>query len=627
MLPEAYLKAKGFKLRQAPGEWQTQCPFCGDKNRHGHLYVNRDHGAWICHRCQESGSFFDLQTKLGDKPEPIHRDLHARWEIWEWLVDFCMAELLDSREAMNYLQETRGFSLETIAQNRLGYVPANFMDSALSKWTLEELKQAGLLGEKNYPLFFDAVLIPYFERNRVTALRAKNYATGGILQAKDTSLRLFGVNNIRGHSEVFLCEGELDAIYLQQEGFPACAAPGAGVFQEDWVTYFTNAKRVYVVYDSDDAGFKGGHRTAQMIGKKARILELPVPNGQESTDITEYFLRDVHTKKEFTELVDATRGERIHTIHSALTERDRLLEEQGVRTGFGSLDHALIPGLLPGQVVTVLAKTGAGKTAFVSQLLHNMSSWVSFDAAHTGLDIPVLVFSLEQTRSEMAERLERIGRLHHPSIERDQLTAWYSSIRINDENKMPPSEVPVLIEEYIDDVGVPPKVLMVDYLGYWSRAFPKKSKYEQVSEAIMELKRIAKQHEVVVVAPHQVSRVGRAGERLELDYARDSGVVEETSDFVLSLFKPGQKYVEDEDFDERDWRKRADTRLEVLKSRHGGVGTTVQMYWAPYSLALVERGSWLEPQVEAEYVSESLGLLYEEVARNHRRGFVMKGPA
>ena len=68
MTPEAYLRRKGFKLRKAPGEHQTQCPFCGDKNKAGHLYVNREHGAFMCHRCGESGSFYALQEKLGDKP-------------------------------------------------------------------------------------------------------------------------------------------------------------------------------------------------------------------------------------------------------------------------------------------------------------------------------------------------------------------------------------------------------------------------------------------------------------------------------------------------------------------------------------------------------------------------------
>lgn len=620
--PENYLKSKGFKLRQAPGEWQTQCPFCGDTNKHGHLYVNRDHGAWICHRCQEHGGFAELQERLGDKPEPIFRDLASRWEVWQWLSDFAMGELLDSTEALSYLKDQRGLTVESIAKNQLGYLSNDWMETALEKWTLEELKGAGLVGEKNYPVFWNSILIPYLERNNIVALRGKNLDTGNIIQTKDTSTRLYGANNIRGHTEVYLCEGELDAIYLSQLGYPACGSPGAGVFQESWVTWFTEARRVFIAFDADEPGIKGANRTAGMIGKKSRIIELPVPDKEKSTDITEYFLRDFHTKEEFDEIVDRVRGERIYSVVASLEERDKMLADDGVKTGFDDLDRVLLPGLLPGQVVTILAKTGAGKTAFISQLLHNMSSWSSFDNSHSGSGIPVLCLSLEQTKSEMAERLERIGRLHYPQVTKEEFGGWYSSVRICDENKVPPEDVPVLVDEFIEEIGVPPKVLMVDYLGYWSRAFPKKSKYEQVSEAIMELKRIAKQLELVVIAPHQVSRMGRRGERLELDFARDSGVVEETSDFVFSLYKPGERFEEEED-ESIDWRKRADTRLEVLKSRHGGVGATVLMHWAPFSLALTERGSWLENKVQDEWNAEAIGLLYDDVLRNHQRGFVL----
>jgi hypothetical protein len=583
------------------------------------LYVNREHGAWLCHRCQESGSFFDLQERLGDTPERIDKEIAHRWDVWQHMVDLCIMELLDQSDALSYLHDERGFTSRTIAEYRLGWVPENIMDLLLERWTIADLKNAGLINDKNYPLFWNRILIPYYDRGHVVALRAKDMG-GNILQTKDTSIRLFGSNNIRGHSEVFLCEGEFDAAYLHQMGYPACASPGAGAYQEEWNTWFESARRVFVCFDADEAGRKGAHRTAQIIGEKARIVELPVPNEAKSADITEYFLRDLHTKDEFDHLISTVRGERIFSVTSALAERDKLLEHEGVKLGFSDLDRCLLPGLLPGQLMTVLAKTGAGKTALLSQLLHNVSSWSSFDGSESGLTVPTLVLSLEQTKSELSDRLERIGRLYLPSLERENLGEWYSKVRICDENKVPPEDVPVLIDEFIEEVGEPPKILMVDYLGYWSRAFPGKSKYEQTSEAVMELKRIAKEYEVVILAPHQVSRAGRRGERLELDFARDSGVVEETSDFVLSLFKPGEKFEADDvaDLDEVDWRKRADTRLEVLKSRHGSVGSTLMFYWAPFSLALVERGSSLERKVEQEWVMADMNWVYEDVLKVHR---------
>lgn len=607
----AYLQQKGFNLRNAPGEHQTQCPFCGDKNKYGHLYINREHGAYMCHRCGESGSFFQLQVKLGDKPEPAAASVADKWRLWEDMVSECQDGLLEAPDALEYLRVSRGLRAETIGKYRLGWAPRNIMDRMLTRWKMYDLRNAGLVTDENYPLFWDRLIIPYFQRNHVVTLRGKQLG-GNILQAKDTSIFLFGADNLRGHSEVFICEGELDAMFLDQMGYPACAIPGALNFQEHWVTWFDDAKRVFVVLDADDAGRKGAAKIEQMLGRRARIVELPVPQGQKSTDITEYFLRDFHSQDEFEHLIDRYRGQRLYTFLDGIKERDELLMKEGIRLGWSDLDYAIAPGLLPGQVVTVLAKTGAGKTAFLTQICHNLSSWQTYDKTDGGPGIPTLVLSLEQTKAEYMNRLERTSKLYNTAPDPVELNQWYSNLRICDENKIPPQDVPHIVDEFIDDVGEPPRLIVVDYLGYWARAFKAKSKYEQVSEAVMELKRLAKDTGAAIVAPHQVSRLSKVGQRIDMDFARDSGVVEETSDFVFSLFRPGENK-EDEDSDNQ-----MDVRLEILKSRHGNVGRQVLMLWAPYSLALIPRGGRLEQKVKAEWLMAEAQADYEEVLKMHK---------
>jgi hypothetical protein len=380
-------------------------------------------------------------------------------------------------------------------------------------------------------------------------------------------------------------------MFLHQMGYAACAIPGAGNYQDHWNMYFEEARRVFLVLDNDDAGRKGVFTIQQQLGRKARHIELPIPevSDVDSTDISEFFLRDGHTKGDFEELVTKARGQRVFKLG---------------------------PGLLPGQVCTILAKTGAGKTAFLTQLIHNLSSWQPYDKSTTGPGLPVLLLSLEQTKAEIAERLERISRLYSPSVPRAEIEWWHSALRVTDENKIPAADVPVLIEEFVEEVGKQPRLVVVDYLGYWARGFPSKSKYEQVSEAVMELKRLAKEREIAIVAPHQVSRSGRRGERLELDFARDSGVVEETSDFVFSLFKPSEKVEQDPDV-ELDYRQKSEVRLEILKSRHGGVGKTILMDWAPYSLALVPRGDRAK-EMQTEWRALDAQLPYGEVLKAHR---------
>ena len=452
-------------------------------------------------------------------------------------------------------------------------------------------------------------MMPYYQRGQIVGLRGKKVG-GNVLQAKDTSIHLYGADNLLGHKEVYICEGEMDAMYLDQRGYPACAIPGAGSFQEHWKPWFEDATRVFICLDADEAGTKGAHRIKSMLGEKAKIVELPVPDGYETTDVSEYFQRDGHTNKDFDKLIADVRGNRLHTYEASLVNVLDLHAKEGVKLGFRDLDLALV-GLLPGQVVTVLAKTGVGKTAFLSQVVFNQSMWQSYDKKEEGPGIPTLVLSLEQTRSELATRLQRIGRLYNPwSTDEDQ-SKWFALMRINDENAVPPEDVRVLVEEYIEQTGMPPRMLMVDYLGYWARSFKGGSKYEQVTEAVMELKRIAKEYGVTVIAPHQVSRTGDRGKRLELDFARDSGAVEETSDFVFGLYRPHENRDNEQD-ELSPWRLRADVRLEVLKSRHGAVGKETRMYWAPYSLAMVPVSSSLEPRVQKEWNAIDKQLSYEQ---------------
>ncbi len=610
MRPEQYLQEKGYKLRSAPGEWQTQCPFCGDTNKYGHLYVNKDHGAFFCHRCGQNGSFFTLQTLLGDRPEPATREAAAKQDVYASLVEIAQDCLIGNPDALSYLREQRGLKAETIGKYRLGWVGKDVMERLLEKWTIGDLRVAGLVTDSNYPLIWDRVLIPYFQRDRVVTVRGKVIG-GNVIQAKDTSIHLFGVDNLRGHAEVFICEGEFDAMFLHQLGYPAVAVPGALNFQEHWATWFDDARRIFVVLDADDAGRRGAAKIQAILGKRTRVVEFPVPYGAKSTDVTEFFLRDRHTKEDFEQLVESVRGRRLFTFSDGIKERDELLSKQGVKLGWKDLDYAIEPGLLPGQLTVVLAKTGVGKTAFLTQVAHNLSSWTSYDKTESGPGEPVLVLSLEQTKAEFINRLARIGRLYNVGADEEEISRWYCNMRIVDENQIPPGDLPALIDEFIEEVGQPPRIMFVDYLGYWARSFKSSSKYEQVSEAVMELKRLAKDHQMAIIAPHQMSRVARHGQRVDLDTARDSGVVEETSDFVFGLYRPS------DDDGEVDYLRRAEVRLEVLKSRHGNVGRQVSMLWAPYSLALVWRSRKMEVKVEKEWAMYDRQASYEDVVKMH----------
>ena len=607
-----YLRSKGADPKPAGSsrdQYQIRCMFCGDsKNqRHRHLYVNQENGAFKCHRCDEQGGFRDLQRKFGDTPESgddVRQ--HEPESIYRAAVEIAEDALFDYPEVVKYLNG-RGLTADTIVAFRLGYMGPNYRAQLLERFDLGSMREAGLIQRNGNGMWSaPAIIIPYFDGTRITQLRAKQIG-GPTIGLPGVPTRLFNVNAIKDVDEAYVCEGEMDTIMLDMYGFPAVGVPGASAFKDLWVRYFNGKKRVFVIPDHDPVnpttgkrpGIEGARRTAEMIGDKAKIVNLPTSNDI-STDVGDYFMRDGHTVEDFTALIDAARGKRLFTFSNSMVEWEDLLTQDGIELGFKDLDSIIAPGMLPGQVCILLAKTGVGKTAFAAQ--------VAWNIART--DTPTLFLSLEQMKGEIANRFRRIGRYSQPWTSNEQIGEKLSLFRVNDENRVPPDDIPFLLEEFEFETGMRPKLVVVDYLGYWSRSFKGGSQYEQTTAAIMELKNIAKREKVCIFAPHQVSRAGRRGEKLSLDYARDSGAVEETGDYVFALHAPSQQ--DGKDPQKMTLRDRADIRLDILKSRHGGGGKEIRLLFAPLTLSIVPNIKSNVTKVEKEWRAHDLSVTFDE---------------
>jgi len=617
----AYLQDKGLTPKKAGvDQWQVRCMFCGDsKNQsHRHLYINQEHGAFKCHRCDESGGFWKLQEHFGDKPEKAaasNEPTHAAQTIYERAVAIAEDALFDHPEVVKYLNR-RGVTAQTIVDFRIGYMGAEWTKEMHATFDLYSMREAGLIGANSNDFWvYNAILIPYIDEGRVKQLRGKQIEGRTIgLGGKPT--RLFNSDGIKGEREVFVCEGEMDAVLLSQLGYPTVGVPGAGAFKDLWLRHFEEARRIFVIPDHDNinpntgkrAGIEGARRTIEILGPRAKLLQLIDDATDDPTDLTDYFIRDNHSIDEFQRRIDNARGKRLFTFTDSYKEWEEHLSLEGIYTGFKDLDRYVHPGFLPGQVGIVLAKTGVGKTTFATQLITNF----------VDNDVAVMMLSLEQMKGEIASRLLKISRYNDARKTPAEVGERFNGhFLLNDDNRIPAEDVPFLIEEFEEQMGCRPKVLVVDYLGYWARAFRGGSAYEQTTAAIMELKRIAKQEKVFLLAPHQVSRAGTRGQQLTLDSARDSGAIEETGDFVFGLYAPSHK--DGLDPSQLTFKDRADLRLDLLKSRHGNVGKDVRMWFAPMSLAVLPATFNEQHVIKAEWDAFDRSLNYDEFQAERSR--------
>lgn len=591
----SYLASKGVQVRKANGtEVVAHCFFCDEQKRSPKLYINIESWLYDCKLCGESGNKKTLMRHFGDKDEssvnyfPGH-DPATRRKVLTAAANLAHKILLDNEDMCTYLVK-RGLSPDTISESRLGYVPPNYGFAHILKdqhgFSTAELVGAGLLTENGQEFLSHSLAIPYFHHQTVVQLRAKDM-DGRYRTAGGEVSRLFNEDSLHGAERVLITEGELDALILQQHlasskepvarTLAVVAIPGANALPDMFASYFTKVKRVYVGLDPDETGQKATLKIKELIGPQARIVQLPT--GDPKCDWTE-FLRDKtdlspwggHTYQDVLHLLAEADlvGKRVFSVQDAhLRWQQDQVERPGIKLGYLSLDSRIKPGLRPGQIMIPLAKTGTGKSVFLANVCHNARSHRT------------LFLSLELTAVELFGMLRRIHFFHNPEAPIEQMSTDYRWLRIVDENRLREQDFATLIAEYTEDVGAPPELVVVDYLGYYARGFKGGSPYEKTSDAVMGLKAEAKQHGVAIIAPHQVNRGAKDGTPLDAGDARDSGVVEETGDFVLSLFRPDQAIGEED-------AVTGAFNIQLLKSRHGGKGMSASLRFSNMSLVIVD---------------------------------------
>ena len=259
-----------------------------------------------------------------------------------------------------------------------------------------------------------------------------------------------------------------------------------------------------------------------------------------------------------------------------------------IQLGYRELDSWL-RGLAPGEVCTIMARPGVGKTAFALNLIDRMTS---------PEQLPILMFSLEQQGTEIFERItsmvtgwpgrevEERARLEDPALT-DQLRAicdrWRHVVFVEKPCALEQVDK-LLIEARSSNLWPEPlRLVVVDYLGMVGQSKPS-NVYEQTSRVARELKNYAKRHHVALVVLCQVDREGGSGgEPITLKMARDSGVIEEAADYLLGLWRPELK-----EGITREAREavRGQFVVAVLKNRSGPAPKRVTLQFDSTSLRI-----------------------------------------
>ncbi len=213
----------------------------------------------------------------------------------------------------------------------------------------------------------------------------------------------------------------------------------------------------------------------------------------------------------------------------------------GLRTGFAEMDRKT-GGLQKSDLIILAARPSMGKTSLALNLAYNVA---------VNEDTPVGIFSLEMSREQLVMRMLgssagfnlhnlRRGKLRAEDWPRltaacEQLSK--APIFIDDNSGISVLEMKAKARRLKQQHGL--GLIIIDYLQLMSSSGRVENRQQEISAISRNLKGMAKDLEVPVLALSQLSRgvEARTDHRPMLSDLRESGAIEQDADLVLFIFR------------------------------------------------------------------------------------------
>lgn len=265
----------------------------------------------------------------------------------------------------------------------------------------------------------------------------------------------------------------------------------------------------------------------------------------------------------------------LYNTYANIEELSRLKGRvSGVPTGFTALDN-LLTGMHGGELILVGARPSMGKTSFAM----NIAGYAALTAGKS-----VAVFSLEMPREQIALRLLcSDARVDMQKVRSGTLSGddWMRLARsigpmsnaplyIDDTAGITPSQLRSRCRRLMMDKGL--DLVVLDYLGLMHSDTKSENRQLEVSEISRQLKAIALELKIPLIACAQLSRAAtsRPDKRPILSDLRDSGSIEQDADVVMFIHR--------EAYYDPSCEEKNVGEIILAKQRNGPLGT-VKLAW------------------------------------------------
>lgn len=538
------LRDYGFELS---GAKQVMLKCCFHEDGNASLSVNQDTGVFHCHACKAGGSVIDFvarreglsipeaMKRLANEPDPVSAPKQAT-----------VKPKGDIAATYSYRDEMGQELYQVVRMNPKDFRQRH-QENGEWVWNMQGVRK-----------------VLY---NLPTILKANS-------------------------AFVWICEGEKDADNLKKCGYVGTTNVGGAGKWLDGYTDCLAGKEIILCGDNDDAG--RAHMIKVLaalstVAKTVRKIDVPAP----SKDVSDYiatFNGDMDAAAralyELTEsAVVLTGGVAVPVQTMAELEREYQIHIKDCEHNTLNLGAWLpslgreVRGLVPGELVTLLADTGVGKTACLQNI------------AICAAPIQTILFELELPGTLTFERFVSAS-VGTPSAtvyndykhNEGRGIDWRTNGKLNhivvcSKSRVTPMDIEKIIIQTELKTGNRPKLVLVDYVGLVQGVG--KSRYERVSSVAEEMKVVAKSTKTIIVIASQVARNNDENPEVCLHDGKDSGSIENSSGLVIGL-----------------WRDPKDATLlnaKILKNTKGTAGKIIQCNFHGATMQITERAKYMDP--------------------------------
>ncbi len=529
-----YMQRRGATFKRNGGEDFCLCPLHDDHNPSMRIKGN----TWYCDPCQKGGTVIDLHMMIGN---------------------------LSLSDALTDLEEMAGLS-----------------DKPSTPPPPKPVKPA----EKNFAAIYDYESELGELLFQVCRTEDKKFFQRRLHQNKwqwglgDTRRVLYHLPEVLKADTVVVCEGEKDADTWRSLGYCATTCPmGSGKWLDAYSDNLTD-KHIIISHDNDDPGRKHRDMIIKSLEGKVEdiaVLRIPDPHN-DATDWAEEFSTLDAAKADAKELISQAtllpKGMNIPVM--SIGRMQDMLVASLARDVENTVDLSrFLPSLRqsvgplePGEVVTLIADTGQGKSAVLQNMCMRLPEHriLFFE-----LELPDKLLTLRYTAAHENMSILRARKLYSagkkPTLQhvRHVWTCTRAGLTVEDIVKIT-RQSELLI-------GSPPTVVIVDYLQLIKGGG---GRYERFSNNAEDLKTFAKEANAVLVQASQIKRpIDERFREPSLHDAKESGSIENSSGLILGM------WLEEHDDSSMNFR--------VLKATSGRTGLKVSCKFDGPTLRIKER--------------------------------------